>query len=356
MWFSNTDPVAQFTATPAAGVAPLDVWFDASTSSDPDQDDISCLWTFGDGAVGTGVTCTHRFTDAGTYRVELTVDDGWGGVAETWTDILVSEPTRAYYAVIVGIANYAQDPLQYTDDDARDLASALLRSPALWDAANIHLLLDDKATGANFMAALDAVSVVAEPNDVLLFFYSGHGSQARDGMPFDEADGTDEALCFFDYDILDDWLASLLRAVPVGQLLVMVDACYSGGLIRGKSSSDEMPHSAGLGVIEDLVRPGVRDRKDLNEELPQSIVALTASASYEYSIEWPSFRHGAFTYFLLEAMSGLADAFGNGDGLISAEECFAYLSPRVISFTASVGALHHPQIFDSAPEELVFAE
>ncbi|MCK5585629.1 hypothetical protein KAJ02_06105, partial [Candidatus Bipolaricaulota bacterium] len=34
---------------------------------------------------------------------------------------------------------------------------------------------------------------------------------------------------------------------------------------------------------------------------------------------------GAFTYYLLEAMTGLADLYGNRDGLISAEECLHIL-------------------------------
>ncbi len=41
MWLFNTDPIAQFTATPSSGAAPLDVWFDASASFDPDADELS---------------------------------------------------------------------------------------------------------------------------------------------------------------------------------------------------------------------------------------------------------------------------------------------------------------------------
>lgn len=229
MWLFNTDPFAQFTATPGQGSSPLNVSFDASASSDPDEDDLSFFWDFGDVIKGIGITCEHRYEQAGTYRVVLTVDDDWGGVAEAYVDISVSEQTSTYYAVIVGIADYYENPLQYTDDDAWDFAEQLLQSPSMWDAGNIFLLLNGDATTTNFIAALNAISAAAEPNDVLLIFYSGHGSQWADMMPFDEEDRWDEALCFIDRDRTDDSLATLLNNVPVGQLLVLVDACYSGG-------------------------------------------------------------------------------------------------------------------------------
>jgi len=336
----------------------LTFWFDASASSDPDADEISYLWNFGDGTSGVGKTCSHRFAGAGTYRVVLTVDDGWGGVAVACLDISVSEQTRTYYAVIVGIADYYENPLQYTDDDAWAFANQLLKSPSMWNADNIVLLLNSEATTVNFMASLNAISAVATPNDVLVIFYSGHGSQWRDLAPVDEADGFDEALCFLDRDMTDDSLAMLLNNVPAGQLLVLVDACYSGGQIRGKSENGFSPQSVGVGLAEDLVRTNGTGSKDLSG-LDRSIVAITASADYESSIESPSLRHGVFTYYLLEAMTGLADFHGNGDGLTSAEECFEYLEPNVVSYTTSIGAPfapHHPQLLDDTLGELVFVK
>jgi len=355
MWLFNTDPVAHFTATPGDGAAPLDVWFDATTSADPDVGDtLSFAWDFGDGSHAVGVTYSHQFAEAGTYRVKLSVDDGWGGVAEAYLDISVHE--RTYYAVVVGIADYYESPLEYTDDDAWDFAEELLKSPLLWDAENIVLLLNRDATTTNFMAALNAISEVATPNDLLIIFYSGHGSQWGDMAPFDETDGLDEALCFIDRDMIDDSLATLLNHVPVGELLVLVDACFSGGQIRGKSKGELSPQSVGAGLAEDLIQSvdGVGS-KDL-DDMMRSVVAITASADDESSIESASLQHGVFTYYLLEAMRGPADIYGNHDGLISAEECFAYLAPNVVSYTTSIGQIHHPQMLDYSSGELIFAK
>lgn len=83
---------------------------------------------------------------------------------------------------------------------------------------------------------------------------------------------------------------------------------------------------------------------------------ISASADNEYSIEWPDFKNGVFTYYLLNAMTGPADFYGNNDGLISAEECYNYLAPNVVNFTASLGQVHHPQMLDNSAGELIFAK
>lgn len=92
------------------------------------------------------------------------------------------------------------------------------------------------------------------------------------------------------------------------------------------------------------------------KDISRSLVAITASADDESSIESASLQHGVFSYYLLEAMTGLADDYGNRDGLISAEECYEYLQPNVVSYSTSVSALHHPQILDNALGELIFCK
>ncbi len=74
----NTPPVADLTATPTSGVAPLVVSFDASGSTDADGDTLSYSIDYGDGTSGTGATSTHTYT-AGNYTAVVTVTDGNGG-------------------------------------------------------------------------------------------------------------------------------------------------------------------------------------------------------------------------------------------------------------------------------------
>ena len=71
-------PVAALRVTPSGiGMAGLTEYrFDASGSSDPNQDVLTYSWDFGDGSRGAGVTASHVYRAPGTYAVTLTVSDG----------------------------------------------------------------------------------------------------------------------------------------------------------------------------------------------------------------------------------------------------------------------------------------
>ncbi|WP_299437840.1 cellulase family glycosylhydrolase [uncultured Aquimarina sp.] len=87
----NRPPTARFTSDATSGNAPLTVSFDASTSSDPDGDNLTFNWNFGDGTTATGESISHLFTGIGTYQVVLTVSDGALSDTETLT-ITVNDP------------------------------------------------------------------------------------------------------------------------------------------------------------------------------------------------------------------------------------------------------------------------
>jgi hypothetical protein len=69
-------PVARFTYTPTPGGR---VSFNARTS-EPGKtgETLSYAWDFGDGATGSGVTITHRFTGPGPYTATLSVTSSTG--------------------------------------------------------------------------------------------------------------------------------------------------------------------------------------------------------------------------------------------------------------------------------------
>jgi PKD repeat protein len=353
----NDPPVASFTATPSDGGAPLAVSFDASESYDPDGMVSSYRWSFGDGALGFGMFVTHVYAAPGTYTAELTVQDRRQASDAASEQILVR--SGAKYAIIVGVANYPppQVSLTYTDDDASGLRDRLVSLPG-WDADHIVLLLNQQATSANFRTVLDAM-MGASADDLLLVYFSGHGTYYEDGNG-DEADGYDEALLFYDYTnpMLDDTLALLLEQLPTQRLAVIVDACYSGGQLDSRAGGRIAARRVAgdeEGFLEDLGRIGMRGPKDL-DRLAKDLVAISACRFDEVSWEVASLRHGLFTYALLEALDGRADAAGDGDGQSSAEECYDYLLPRVQALALSLaGESQIPQMLDHASGELELA-
>ena len=71
-------PVADFTATPSSGNAPLDVQFTDLSTNMP----TSWSWSFGDGATSDQQNPVHEYTAAGTYMVNLTVSNTAGSDSE----------------------------------------------------------------------------------------------------------------------------------------------------------------------------------------------------------------------------------------------------------------------------------
>lgn len=98
---SNKPPVASFTTSPSSGSAPLRVDVDASQSSDPNGSIVDYAWAFGDGQTATGVRATHVYATAGSYQIQLTVQDnkGAGSTAARTVSVTASAPTAAFSAV-----------------------------------------------------------------------------------------------------------------------------------------------------------------------------------------------------------------------------------------------------------------
>ena len=70
----NNPPVAN-PGGPYSGATGQPVSFNGSGSSDPDGNNLTYAWDFGDGGSGSGATPSHTYAIAGSYLVTLTVSD-----------------------------------------------------------------------------------------------------------------------------------------------------------------------------------------------------------------------------------------------------------------------------------------
>jgi PKD repeat protein len=83
-------PSAEFSATPTAGPAPLDVAF--TNESDPGTGaDIGYTWDFGDGNMSTEESPAHTYNLLGTYTVGLEVVSSVGTSSETKVDYIQAQ-------------------------------------------------------------------------------------------------------------------------------------------------------------------------------------------------------------------------------------------------------------------------
>ncbi len=142
----NEPPKAVATATPSSGIAPLEVQFKGSNSTD-DKGIDSYHWDFKDGSTATSKNPSHTFSEAGEYKVKLTVTDEDGLQATKTVTITVSEPAQNEppKAVATATPNSGDAPLEVqfkgsnsTDDngiatyhwDFKDGSTATSKNPS----------------------------------------------------------------------------------------------------------------------------------------------------------------------------------------------------------------------------------
>ncbi|MFQ5651722.1 MAG: DNRLRE domain-containing protein, partial [bacterium] len=77
----NQDPVAVASADTLFGHAPLAVHFKGSDSFDPDNDDLSFSWDFGNGDTSTRADPVYTYQQNGTFEAKLTVEDESGATS-----------------------------------------------------------------------------------------------------------------------------------------------------------------------------------------------------------------------------------------------------------------------------------
>ncbi|GMV81715.1 MAG: hypothetical protein AMXMBFR7_28990 [Planctomycetota bacterium] len=85
----NANPVIESidaSSTPAH--AGDEILFTA-TAGDPDGNDLTYSWDFGDGEIGSGAQTTHAYAAPGTYEATLTVNDGNGGTDVATLEVVI---------------------------------------------------------------------------------------------------------------------------------------------------------------------------------------------------------------------------------------------------------------------------
>ena len=121
-------------------------------------------------------------------------------------------------ALLVGLNAYPAPitSLQGCINDVRQMESTLKRYFG-FNPEDIRVLLDKDATRKAVLGGIEWLVEAAEPGDVLVFHYSGHGSQVDDDGG-DEWECRDEILVPYDHDwnnpLRDDDLKWRFDRVP----------------------------------------------------------------------------------------------------------------------------------------------
>jgi len=160
----------------------------------------------------------------------------------------MSEKTKLY-ALLVGINNYPGAPLNGCVPDAQKVGAYLRsRTDILIEEDSILMLTDEQATKEKIVNSFRIHLSKAGPEDVALFYFSGHGAQevADNSVWINELDGYLEGIACYSAQqpvlLADKELRFLIyelaqNAGPVApHILTIFDCCHSGDNTRSISS------------------------------------------------------------------------------------------------------------------------
>lgn len=241
--------------------------------------------------------------------------------------------TGKIYTLFVGI-NF------YSDTNITDLNVCVHDVTALHnvfkDKSEKTLLLSDHTDGLlpnrkNIFTSLSHISRLANENDLILFYFSGHGI-AEDGQSY--LLPNDVCLPILKYTSLSvKDVKEIMENSRARAKVIIIDACHAGAII-GKSISL---------MTDDF-------QKSVFEEA-EGFVVLASCKQGEKSWEWPEKQKSVFTYFLLEALSGKADM--QNKGFITTSDTSNYVVNKVKQWSVEHGTLQTPTIQSEVVGEIV---
>ena len=232
------------------------------------------------------------------------------------------------WLLLVGVNHYhdaSLPSLQYPALDCQGLGEALIDATQVFPQKEvlIHHDFAEPPKLETVKSSLEQVAAAAQPQDTVLFYFSGHGVL--------EPNSQQAVLCLEDTckkELLETGLKlqELLKCLgncAARQQLVWLDACHSGGMtLRG---------ARGEQGTERLVNPTSQLVEVLRQRAAQSqgFYALLSCDQTQQSWEFPELGHGVFTYYLMRGLRGEA---ADAQGLIEADALYQYVYHQTLRY------------------------
>lgn len=242
------------------------------------------------------------------------------------------------YALCVGLNQYRRDyisPFSWLDGCVPDANRMweLLTQRGAWTTSTSTRLLNSSGTKDAIRRAITNVAAKATSGDVFFYYHSSHGGNDNDNY--------DVYLCTFDADYTDKELAKDLAQFSSGvRVVVMVDACFSGGLFKsatGKKAVGGFDFAKRVSEAIDDIRAGERKRGAKVSKITSGEIGWLTAADYnQYS--WDGFRGGEFTQAAIKGWTnGVCDnaKYGDRDGFANFYELWNYAKDIATGHAAS---------------------
>lgn len=256
--------------------------------------------------------------------------------------------SRQCWAVVVGVSKYQYagkgilTNLLYADDDAEAFSIALKNQK--WKSSHIKLLTNEQATKRNVEVALESWLTKANPDDLIVLYWSGHGFPDPENAEkvYFACYDTDVSIPATGYRM--DRVRAALEERKARNVILLADTCHAGKLItRGNK---------GISIIPQIEKM----RRDKN--IPKGWIFMVGADSDRQAIEHTSWSNGAFTHCLIKGLSGEADGFENAgprDGIVTMGELRIYLFTEMPNQTQRVlGAAKRPVVMSSSGDKNIW--
>ena len=299
------------------------------------------------------VTVFHTGTMAETAR-----STGPAAPSGTTPAAPAAAPLPTLYMLSVGVSNYDQHDLdlQNAANDANAMA-ALMNTPdaPVYSKPVVKILTNTQATKDNIVAALKEIAKDAQPDDLVVIFFAGHGQEVNGKYYYAPVDmGThDPALfqramqtgntttehavdtLFVKEGLGEDEMLPLVQSIKAAHVAILLDTCYSASLatqdaVLRRDINTTVTNQIGTSVGRFVLSSSIN-------------LALDSSGTGQTQQPTDDQGHGLFTSFLLQALQGKADFRHNQQ--IDIYDLATYTQSQVEQATAKMPQPQQPMFF-----------
>lgn len=233
----------------------------------------------------------------------------------------------AKLALLIGVSEYEPElkPLPSAVRDVQAIKRVLVHPEmGAFDGKQVSVLTNP---GRQEMeVAIELLFTRCQKDDLVVFFFSGHGIKDDVGTLHLSSRGTKKNVdgsLIRSTSVSADFIQKMMDRSRSKRQVAILDCCFSGAFIRGMSAKDD-------GLIDIKSQLGGEGR-----------VILTSSASTQYSFEDTSDDLSIYTKYLVEGIeTGIADQ--DHDGKIATNELHEYIKRKVQEATPSMKPEFHP--------------
>lgn len=182
-------------------------------------------------------------------------------------------------ALVIGVSDYTtmrQNNLPFCVNDIQAISEAFISGLKI-DPSNVMIYgKTGVVLGSDFVAALKRLSPITEPDDTLLFYFSGHGGTLPNG----------HHLLLSDSYINTQDIIAYLEAIPAKNKVIFIDSCMSGNFSVDQSAVFDIDNTVG-------------------EFAGKGYAVFASSNANQYSFGHPNKPISLYTSFLCEAIKDI---------------------------------------------------